>query len=457
MPHNDLHEGVAPAPQTSINKPTAAWLERLNRIELNGAIISRSQADNVPILWQKGLQTAYINKTPPRCMCNPSEPVAMYIARMGDTYILKRRPKTGHLHHAECESHGGISRAANELYTDDAIYERPDGKIVHTLSVPMSTIEHVMDTLDEIAAPPRPLQNTEKRPVMTLRGFMNLLWEESGLASWSPGMIGKRTLTRVYWRLKNELIDRQIGATDAQIRVYVPSGHLGENAERATRLEIEQRFAQLEEIDGPNKKPILLIVGELRSIKPTSRDTLLRLKGLPDSMPIWTSPMSIERLRHQWPATMARFDKSPQATALTPGTPPPPDTGNRVIVLAGVQMTQQGNLMWRFGSAMETVGDFIPVESQFEARIANALIAQGRAFNKPMLYDAAEATFPDFLLTDLGNTPVPMEIYGYSGPEYEARKCRKVESYRQSGKLYWDWDVSRIKIPPAFPRSESTQ
>lgn len=429
----------------------APWQEKFNRVRFGDLEVSRSVADTDSGLWQKYLQRAYVNKAvPPLCLCQPQDPVAMYIARLGDTHVLKRCPKTGHLHHSECESHGGISKAAHSLYTDEAILERADGKVNHNLSVPLSTIEHLGETsMDEAAAPPRPLSPSAKRPSMTLRGLLNLLWEEAGLASWSPGMRGKRTLTRVYWRLANELADRLVAGDDATLRVFIPSGYLDDETEKRTRTQLLDRFDALNKLHGANHKAILLIVGELRTIKATARNVALRLKGMPDSLPIWTPPGSIERLRAQWPASMDRFDRSKNApaapTALDPDARP-----NRVFVIAGVQLSQQGNLNWRYGAAMETTEDFIPIDSQYEARIANALVAQHRRFEKPLRYDGVAATFPDFVLTDMPH-PVPMEIYGFSGPEYEARKQAKIAIYAKEGKPFWQWDVTRTKAPPNFP------
>lgn len=442
---------TAATPPAPAGAPVGNWQDRYNRVRLGERVVSRGMADSDSAQWQRLLQTAYVARNPPECLC-VAPAIPMYIARLGDTYVLKRRPKTGHLHHGECESHGGISKAANDLYTQEAIVERPDGKVNHSLSVPLSTIEH-MDasvSLDEAAAPPRPERTTTKRPSMTLRGFLNLLWEEAGLASWAPGMMGKRTVTRVYWRLANELADRLIAGEDAQQRVFIPSGHISDQAEKAARAELESRFEAINRMHGDNKKGILLVIGELRTLTASSRNVALRLKGMPDSMPIWTPPGSIERLRAQWPGALDRFDKSRWASNTSNYTQP--SRPNRLIVIAGVQMSPQGNLQWRYGAAMETTEDFIPVDSQYEARIANALASQGRRFYKPLRYDGVAATFPDFVLTDVdGGVEIPMEIYGFSGPEYERRKREKIELYEKSTQPYWHWDVIASKMPPPFP------
>ena len=68
----------------------------------------------------------------------------------------------------------------------------------------------------------------------------------------------------------------------------------------------------------------------------------------------------------------------------------------------------------------------IPVESSFELRVASKLIKEGRRFTKHLRYDAAnDVVFPDFILSDVGDEGIPMEVYGVTGrPAYDLRKKR---------------------------------
>jgi hypothetical protein len=96
------------------------------------------------------------------------------------------------------------------------------------------------------------------------------------------------------------------------------------------------------------------------------------------------------------------------------------------------------------GSLMRVTPQFIPVHSQYEALVANALVEADRAFIKPLRYDSHESDiFPDFCLLDTAVERLPMEIYGYTNhPGYERRKQEKLEWYRQSGTPFWHWDVA---------------
>ena len=110
------------------------------------------------------------------------------------------------------------------------------------------------------------------------------------------------------------------------------------------------------------------------------------------------------------------------------------------------------------GSLMQVTPQLIPVHSQYQALVANALVEAERTFLKPLHVDAREAdSLPDFLLLDAGERPLPMEIYGFTGnPAHEQRKQEKLAGYRASRQPFWHWDVAATgSRPDAFPRFPS--
>lgn len=71
----------------------------MRRFRIGGEIIE----DDAPAL-QAALSGAYEGNSRPLCLCK--EPgVAMYIAHMGDQYLIKRMPLTGGDHDPSCESY----------------------------------------------------------------------------------------------------------------------------------------------------------------------------------------------------------------------------------------------------------------------------------------------------------------------------------------------------------------
>lgn len=416
----------------------------MSDIHINGKLLSRFWADQHPIKWQFELQKAYIDKVKPLCLCNGhTKPLTMHITKAGDTYIFKRGPNAGPLHHRDCDSHGGMNADASKLYTEGAISQK-GGKLKINLGVSLSTITRVADSTDEDAAPARPRGPGKKRNTITLRGFLNFLWEESGLNTWSPAFTGRRGLGQVYHKLREELHDQIVGGDDAVERVFIPSARFGPEEDALKRVAIHSKFDRLDHISGPNKKGILLIVAEVLSIAESKYDFAMRLKGFPDDIPVWTNRKSIERLQTQWPHVFTRFMRRQGGHSNVAAS------NNRLFIICGVQRTDRGGLQWKYGAAMETTDQFIPVDSQYEAQVADLMTRKGESFCKPLRYDGEEAVFSDFILLR-GDLEIPMEIYGFSSEQYNLRKAEKIAHYRKSGKPFWHWDLSVSKAPPAFP------
>lgn len=92
----------------------------------------------------------------------------------------------------------------------------------------------------------------------------------------------------------------------------------------------------------------------------------------------------------------------------------------------------------------------IPVASQYELRMAQALIAANRCFRKPLRFDAGEdLVFPDFILTDRPQ-PVAIEVWGLNTKDYNERKAEKLAFYgtEYPGRLI-EWHAYRGDcLPP---------
>ena len=99
---------------------------------------------------------------------------------------------------------------------------------------------------------------------------------------------------------------------------------------------------------------------------------------------------------------------------------------------------------------MECQRNYIVIHSAHERLVADRLVIEGRSFIKPLRYDTSEedAVFPDFLLTDVAGTPLPMEVWGLNSPDYLARRQEKLRHY---GARLWEWDVFSEKEMKPFP------
>lgn len=426
---------------------------RPHLVKLDGRTCSRDLEDSNYQQWQANLQEAHGKESAAWCLCRIDRtPVPMTVHKRGGRFFIWGLKNTGTLHHPECDSYSCINEDAKKAYTAGTIRERADGKVVYKLNVPMSTLRVFEEPRDEDANPPRTGAKSPKPPSMTMRGLLNELWALAELNVWQVKDVGKRRLSRVYERLAQSLEGRIIGNDDAAQRIFIPppiidiSDEKKKARDREIILDINARLARLEEMYGPRQQGTLFLVDELFGIGGNAGNPTLRLRSLPFDIPVWIKPRLLDVLRHQWPAAFKRAEL--RATEKQgAGSDQRP---NRIFLIIGAQKGYSKGMNWKVGAAMETTWDFIPVDSQYEAQVANDLIAQGRYFKKPMRYDAALEAFPDFTLIDTG-TDVPMEVYGFSSPEYNQRKAEKIAKYRDSGRPFWHWDLSERSDPPPFP------
>jgi hypothetical protein len=133
-------------------------------------------------------------------------------------------------------------------------------------------------------------------------------------------------------------------------------------------------------------------------------------------------------------------------------------TGNasaRVVLLAVVERTGEGNLRIIDLALQLCSSTFVPCDSSYEVEMANRLVAERRRFIKPLRLEAGDVMLPDFQLTDT-HQPTAIEIYGMQGNEqYLARKKEKQALYARAATPWVEWtppaDLASVRLPKPLP------
>ncbi|WP_045984356.1 DUF1173 family protein, partial [Paracoccus sp. S4493] len=128
------------------------------------------------------LEGAYDKKARPLCQCSRQEP-AMYIAKVGNEYILKRMPGTGHLHDPVCETFdpppelSGLGQVNGQaIVTDEA------GGTMLKLDFPLSVKG---GRAAPVADPGEAASSAVASPAkLRLLAMLHYLWEAAGLNKW---------------------------------------------------------------------------------------------------------------------------------------------------------------------------------------------------------------------------------------------------------------------------------
>lgn len=141
------------------------------------------------------LAAAHADRVRPACLCRPGGGEReMYIARLGaDPYVVKRMPDTGMVHAPDCpsylppESLSGLGQVLGA-----AIQESADtGITALRLGLRMGKADRNAPTATGGGDGSSDSVSTDGTR-LTLRAVLHYLWQEAGLATWSPGMTGKR-------------------------------------------------------------------------------------------------------------------------------------------------------------------------------------------------------------------------------------------------------------------------
>jgi hypothetical protein len=401
------------------------------------------------------LRDARLHGHHPECLCRgEASPILLYVANWGDRFLLKRMPGTGPDHHPRCPSYGGVSPTARSLY-DDAALREIDGRVRIALDAPLETVEH--------ARPDHPPTDASDagsagraRSTITLLGLLHHLWENASLNFAHPQH--RMSLSAAYERLQAACAECELGPRrPLPEQLFIPPATVfrRDAPPPAVIPAICEQWDRLARRAGPNRAPILLVLGELLSIEQRGSfgNLMLKFKGLLD-LPVWARPNDLQQLRSRFPAPLerlaARGSRTPREDAPT----------TRLFLLAGTRLRQRQSkgqhagvsLLYLYGSLLETTLTGIPVESAYEARMADYLQESGRSFRKPLRYDAAQHVFPDFEILDT-DPPTAVEVWGMQTDLYLARKAEKVEVYRQQRHPLLSWNAAAGEDLPPLPEA----
>lgn len=401
-----------------------------------GKKISREEMDSTHVLdVQKLLKIDYERGVRPRCLCNATG-VEMTIRKLPSRYVIAKMPDSGHVHDANCDSYSpedadiGVREAKSHLPKPDA-----NGTTWMKLNVALSEKPEQLTN-----RPVRHFSRESRHPSSgqtSLLGLLQHAWSESGLNRWHPNMASKRGWRTIH-RLINEYATTVVASKrPLQSRLFIPAPF--NLATRLQQLEEFQEFMQPFEQAPDGTVQFAILIGEVTTLASTRFGGRISIKHLKD-FNFWLSSDAYEKITQRFERAIRHVNE--------------PETLNHVVGIFLVRRSNEGQSYHvRTGALMVTNANWIPVESSYERQIADALVASNRHFMKPLRYDCEDdVVLPDFLLLDLTSKPVPMEIYGMSGNNiYETRKLEKVAYYRQSGHLYWQWDVGETDRWPPFP------
>lgn len=376
--------------------------------------------------WRRVLQAAR-DHGEVRCMClgTGERLLAVRYYETSDSYGLARYPNTGEAHQRDCRFYAPNGyKSGLSAYQKGVVDERPDGTVKVSLAIGMR-MKAPMPAVDtETKSVPKG-QRTSQRS-MQLLGLLHFLWESAGLNVWWPAMRGKRTSGTVTYRL-NEAAESILVGQARLSDVLLTSAYSA--AGRDALRNAERVNAAV------SNKSRMIVIAPLAAYKEEPRT--LRVSGF-HGIPF------LDVSTEMWKSAAKRFKYAYDAWR----------DGQQVIVIAQCEPNAQSKAANVVGLAlMQVSSSWIPAESSYELVIADKLVTEGRAFLKPLRYDAdQDVVHPDFILLDT-ESEAPMEVFGRTDEAYDNRRQEKVEYYnRHFGQnTWWCWNAAKDRKGHAIP------
>jgi hypothetical protein len=362
----------------------------------------------------------------PRCMCLLNG-VDMYVARLGQGYIVKRMPETGSRHALDCASYeppaefSGLGQVLGRAITEDPA----TGETTLKLDFPLakmpgrSTVPPAGGESDSVSS-----SGTK----LSLRGLLHYLWDQAELTRWHPGFTGKRTWATVRRHLL-QAAEHKLARGDAlHARLYVPEPFSveGRDAINARRLAQWQHA-----VAAPGKaQQLMLLIGEVKEIVPARYGFKAIVKHVPDQA-FAIDEQLYRRLGRRFEPELALWGASDDI---------------HMVMIATFGVSTAGVASIHELCLMPTTRQWLPIEDGFEKQLLDKLVGDNRAFVKGLHYNLGKGDrIASVVLTDCEG-PAPMLYVVPADLEEAALGHETIDEDH----MIWTWRRSGEPMPP-FP------
>ena len=377
-------------------------------------------------LDQKTLAEMHRKRARPLCPCQ-HKGVEMYIAKVGDKYIVKRMPGSGSLHSPECDS-----------------YEPPPelsglGEVLGS-AIKENTEEGVVElrfdfSLSRIAGRAAPQagsgEDTESVRTdgakLTLRSTLHYLWDQAGFNRWLPAMEGKRNWSVVRRHLIRAAESKIAKGAPLSDQLYIPETFILER-----KKEIQQnRHDQLKWIRGGNK--MMIVIGEVKGVEEARFGHRLVLKHCADFQFILNDDI-FKRMDTRYKTEIDLWRSFDDI---------------HLVAVATFSLNLANHPVIEELSLMTVTSNWIPFENIHDKAIIDLLVENRRRFFKGLRYNLpASKPLAAAVLSD--TLPSPTALYAIPLTPSEGYLMELEDLIAESRLSSWQWDTNEY-IPPPLP------
>lgn len=377
----------------------------------------------------------------PLCKCK--EPgLPMYIAKVGDLYVIKRMPNSGGEHASDCDSYelpADLSGLADVYGT--AI--KPNGEEGTTsLKFDFSLSKSGGPGVTRGAkGEPSSVRTDGSR--LTLRGAFHYLYAEAGLNHWDPAFAGKRNWAVVYNRLTQAAKGKESKGKPLLDNLYIIEPFFPDQKNEINSRRNE-RIRRLMPTSSKAPYNLMIFICEVRAVEESSirKGGALTAKQLPEDFPFLMDESIYKRMTKRFGADMklvAAFEKK-----------------FHLLAVGTFGVDYNGNINIDEISLMAVNENWIPVENAWEKELIDKLTEEGRQFDKSLRYNrSSDEPLPSVIIYDTyprtAMYVVPSQLA--EKPPYMSA-LQAIFERNKEGMAFWaPWLPGKDDMPEIPPRS----
>ena len=381
------------------------------------------------------VSAAHATHQRPLCLCLVNG-IEMYVARLGDGYLIKRMPYTGSHHAPDCPSYeppaelSGLGQVLGSAITEDPV----NG--VTALKLGFSMSKAGARSIDPGSGEGSDSVATDGTK-LSLRGLLHYLWDQAELTRWHPGFAGKRSWATVRKHLLIAAENKIARGTALQSRLYIPEVFTVEHRDEINA----RRASHLMHAAGKPKglRPLMLLVGEVKEIVPARYGFKAVIKHVPDQ------PFALDEQLYR--RMGRRFERELSLWGACDAV--------HMMLIATFGLNDAGVPMIEELSLMPATGQWLPVEDGFEQHLVERLVRDGRTFVKGLRYNLPTGQLlASVILTDAGESPVALCIAPRGADDEEMAVAMK-DFAPVNGSPAWVWRVGQGAMPTLPRQSRS--
>jgi hypothetical protein len=380
--------------------------------------------------FAEAIAAAHAEHHRPRCLCS-RDGIEMYVARLGDGFIVKRMPNTGSQHAPDCSSYepppefSGLGQVLGSAIAEDPA----TGETTLKLDFSMSKIagRSAMPTAggdsDSVAS-----SGTK----LSLRGLLHYLWDQADLTRWQPEFAGKRAWSTVRKHLLLAAENKIARGDSLRSRLYIPEVF---SVDKRDAINARRMAQWSQAIAAPGKpQQLMLLIAEVKEIVPARYGFKAVVKHVPDQS-FALDEQLFRRLGRRFESALTLWGTADNI---------------HMVMIATFSVATAGIPNIVELSLMPVTRYWLPIEDGFEKQLVEQLVADGRSFVKVLRYNlAAGSALASVTLTDCDGA-APLLFVVHAGIEDSGRYLQ----VSNPSVPVWLWNPSSeamLALPPRQP------